>query len=47
MAQSMRVEAYLPQHVVDELDRVTDNRSEYIREAVVAQLDSETVIDDE
>lgn len=40
----MRVEAYLPQHVVDELDRVTDNRSEYIRHAVKERLDEEKVI---
>jgi len=43
MAQSLRVETYLPKHVVDEIDRVSDNRSEYIREAVVASLDDEKV----
>jgi metal-responsive CopG/Arc/MetJ family transcriptional regulator len=43
VAQSIRVEAYLPQHVADELDRVTDNRSEYIREAVIEKLDGERI----
>jgi len=43
VAQSIRVEAYIPQHVADELDRVADNRSEYIREAVKEKLDGERV----
>lgn len=46
VAQSIRVEAYLPQHVADELERVADNRSEFIREAVKEKLDSEGRIDD-
>lgn len=45
VAQSIRVEAYLPQHVSDELDRVSDNRSEFIREAVKEKLDKEGKIE--
>jgi metal-responsive CopG/Arc/MetJ family transcriptional regulator len=45
MAQSIRVETYLPQHVANELDRVADNRSEYIREAVKEKLDGERTND--
>lgn len=41
MAQSIRVETYLPQHVANELDRVSNNRSEFVREAVKEKLDSE------
>ena len=41
VAQKIRVEAYLPQHVADELERVSDNRSEFIREAVKEKLDTE------
>lgn len=45
MAQSIRVEAYLPQYVADELERVSDNRSEFIREAVKEKLDKEGELD--
>jgi len=46
VAQSIRVEAYIPQHVSDELDRVADNRSEFIREAVKEKLDEEGRVDE-
>lgn len=41
MAQSIRVEAYLPQQMVEELDMIADNRSEYIREAVGEKIERE------
>jgi len=46
VAQKIRVEAYLPQYVADELERVSDNRSEFIREAVKDKLDKEGEINE-
>lgn len=46
MAQSVRVEAYLSRTTADELDRVAENRSEFIREAVKAKLDTEGRVDE-
>jgi metal-responsive CopG/Arc/MetJ family transcriptional regulator len=38
MARSQRVEVYLPREMVDEIDEQTDNRSEFIRDALEEKL---------
>lgn len=38
MARSQRVEVYLPLETVEEIDERTDNRSEFIRDAVEEYL---------
>lgn len=38
MARSQRVETYLPPEMIDEIDEQTDNRSEFIREALEEYL---------
>lgn len=39
MARSIRVEVYLPPETIDEIDEETDNRSEWIRDAIKTKLD--------
>lgn len=39
MAQSIRVEAYLDYETVEAIEQRTDNRSEFIRDAVESKLE--------
>lgn len=46
VAQKIRIEAYVAQHTADELNRVAENKSEFIREAVKEKLDKEGKINE-